>query len=332
MFSPDIDPLTAKDDLPLTKAPTIENPVHRIRNAMRKMRLKKCVVCGKPFETDAPNGQTCRDICRDELADRRAAERKAKTGQKSGAGRPAVTAKLKARAIAIQEMEAAGIEPSEAVKRLPKELQLTAQAGIPHLKMTPERRQAYLGHLRMLGHAEAAAKATDGMDATGRVFRALALKDPQFAAEVRDALNAYGAMVHATAHKIAIEGILEPVVSMGEVIAHKRVYAEKTLQMLLKKHDAEMRAANAGAGGATVNVQINTGMQQGPQDVEPVATVTLSEVWRLPENLRDDFARVYEAVLQMRNQNNQPVKIDLTPPQEVLDLEATEIEVSDDDI
>ncbi|WP_373506360.1 hypothetical protein [Aestuariivirga sp.] len=257
----------------------------------------------------------------------RAAERKAKGKKSGGGGKPVMDAKAAAIAQAIES----GIEP----KNLPAELKWTAQLGIPHLKDSPERRQTYLHHLSRLGHAEGAARATDGIEQTGRFFRALALKDSAFAADVRDALNIYGAALHKTAHLIAVEGVLEPLVSQGQVVGHKRVWAEKTLQMLLRKHDTELRNANQGGSGATVNINIGkTGMEVGA-DGEAIAFIKLSETYYLPDADREHLLRIYSSILARREQMKEVPALDWTPPQELkelIDLEATEIEDDYDDI
>ena len=66
---------------------------------------------------------------------------------------------------------------------------------------------------------------------------------------------------------------------MGAVVGHKRVFAEKTLLALLKKHDIELRHANAGAGGTTVNINIG----KSGMEVDANGTITNPQCSFSPE-------------------------------------------------
>ena len=290
------------------------NPASRKSPPPRVMRLRTCLRCGDPFESAAPNARYCCQLCRDEVSI-------ARSGQKNGGGKPVMRAKAEAIAAAV----ASGIEP----QNLPKSLQWSAQLGLPRLKDSPERRARYLDCLAMTGNASDAAEQCDGITGTARFFRALAEKDSAFKADIRGALDRYGSIVHAAVHRLAITGVDEPVVSMGAVIATKKVFSEKLLLALARKHDKELVAANSGGNGTSVTVNIaNTGMQ-ADADGSPKAVIYLHETYRLTDSEREQLMNIYGKILAVREQQSEPRKLDWTPPEEVrelIELEATEIE------
>lgn len=291
------------------------------------LRAYQCQHCGEPGETHSPNKPYCDDsACRED----REAKAKARIIAEKASKRGRVTVDEKTAQIAVELMK--GTRPED----LPAHLMPTVHAGIPKLRDTPERRTDYLANLRRLGNASASALATDGIPGTAKFFRGLASKDSKFASEVRAALDSYGAIVAAQGHKLAIEGVDEPLVSMGEIVGHKKVYSEKILLAMMRKHDKELAAANSGGGNATVNVSVSSGIKDLNESGEPQLIVSLSEAFTLAESDRRELTRIYRLILERRAAiagEREPAQISLEPPQEYLDLQADEIEEeSPDDI
>lgn len=241
--------------------------------------------------------------------------------QSGGGGGPVVRAKARARA----EFIAALPPGSNIISRLPKALQWTAHAGTPHLPMTQERCDRFLKHLAATGNYAAAARLTDGNDhknAAAR-FRSHAVRDPAFGKSCRQALDEFGSLVSEAIRQEAIEGVLEPIVSMGNIVAHVKRRDTKLLALVARKHDADFARANS-AGGVNVNVGVNlNGLTAVDDPANPSVTIHLAETWPLPLADRAHLSRIFNAILTRRNQG-ELTQIDLTPPPDLLELEAEE--------
>lgn len=306
----------------------------------RVMRLKTCEWwdCEKKFETDLPNKKTCSDEHRDLLAAQRAEERKAKTGQKSGGGRRAQTEKEWKIAEALKAMEDNGVEISDAVKRLPPELQYTSQRGLPHA--APLRP----GDPRIMRFKEVARKAprfswkkaadlVDDRPNTARYFEKYYEKcvkglvdDIDFVETVDDAMARTFETYDDAAYEEAVIGVERFGVSMGERVSLGKVRDTKLLAQLLKVTNKEFARANA-AGGSSVTVNVQNGAATpNPDDPNnPTFHFTYYETLALGDDDRAALSRIATRIISARKK--EPVMIDLEPDAKTkqLMLEAREI-------
>ncbi|WP_373503133.1 hypothetical protein [Aestuariivirga sp.] len=288
----------------------------------RKMRVQVCEICVEDgedgwFETDLPR----KPYCSPEHAKRGAAKKaeKRKKRNRSGAGRPARTEKLRKQAEFIAAEVANGVKPSVAMARLPKELQDTLQAGLSHAKPLTEddpRVDRFLPFLAERGNYHDAAEATDGRKGTGRLFKNLydksKLLGSTFHMRWDDAMGEFGAMANRAYVEEAITGKLVPIVSMGQVIAHQHVRDTKLLAMAKRATDKHFAAANSAASNTNVQVNVNSGANQNPDDPSnPSFTFWLKETYFLSDSDRTHLSRIAKQILSSRAK--QEVVIDLTP-------------------
>ena len=271
---------------------------------------KQCS-CGDWFITKARNHQYCTPACRIEANE-------ARTGQKAGGGRPDQTKKELRRAASIVAMEAAGVELSEAVKRLPKELQYTSQRGLPHAAPLTEddpRCDRFLMAFAQRGDVSDAAQQADGRPGTGRAFRNLfeksKLLNSDFHKRWQEALDSWGAIVHQAVVDEAVIGREVFAASMGTAVSLGRQRDGKLLAQLKRQTDKEFQKANS-AAGASVTVNVNAGANPNPDDPQnPSFTFWLKETFFLSDDDRAYLSRIAKRILSMRAEED--VEIDLTP-------------------
>lgn len=88
--------------------------------------------------------------------------------------------------------------------------------------------------------------------------------DPDFEEAFQEAKAAYADHVQAAVHKLAIEGVLEPILGgqwKDEIITHKRVYATNLLALEAKRVNPEYRENN------NINVNVQAGVLLVPSSM-----------------------------------------------------------------
>ena len=110
------------------------------------------------------------------------------------------------------------------------------------VKFDDTQKQKFLKKFAETGRLFEAARAAD---VTPNTIRNHLGYDPDFAESYENAKLRYREdVVHKTVHKVAIEGVLEPIIGgrfKDEVVAHKRVYATNILAMEMKRVDPSYR-------------------------------------------------------------------------------------------
>lgn len=112
--------------------------------------------------------------------------------------------------------------------------------------ITDETKQRFLFALAELGN-EADAAAVAGCSASGIRRHAdpeQACFDPEFAEAWANAREEFVASLHRAAVKRATEGWEEPIIGgefRDEVVAHKPMYSDRLLEVLLKRYDPQYR-------------------------------------------------------------------------------------------
>lgn len=292
----------------MTETPTTKNDL--LRSTRLPERDIQCP-CGDWFRSSAPNATYHTPECRQLYG-------KAKSGQKSGDGRRAQTEKELKRATSLAAMEAAGIEISDAVKRLPPELQYTAQRGLPHAAPLTEddlRVERFLAAFATNGDVSQSAQIADGRPGTGRAFRNLfeksKLLNSEFSKRWQEALDAWGAVVNQAVIEEAVVGREVFAASMGNVVSLGRMRDTKLLAQLKRQTDKEFAKANS-AAGSNVTVNVSAGANANPEDPDnPSFTFWLRETYRLSDADRAHLSRIAKLILGARTGGD--VVIDLTP-------------------
>jgi hypothetical protein len=135
-----------------------------------------------------------------------------------------------------------------------------ARRGLPHgeldeiLDVNPEERKAFLEYVA--AHRDCSVR--DACAVAGvrrRDMRALIRGDAEFAEDYATARGRGVEQIHAQMVKLAIEGVDEPLVSMGEIVGTKKVYSERLLQTMFNALTPEGRATL----GNKIGLEINTG-------------------------------------------------------------------------
>jgi hypothetical protein len=88
-----------------------------------------------------------------------------------------------------------------------------------------------------------------------RDVKALIRGDAEFAEDYAVARGRGVEQIHAQMVKLAIEGVDEPLVSMGQIVGTKKVYSERLLQTMFNALTPEGRATL----GNKLGIEINTG-------------------------------------------------------------------------
>lgn len=154
---------------------------------------------------------------------------------------------------------------------------LPARRGLPHgeldeiLEINPRERKLFLEYVE--SHKTCSVR--DACAAAGvrrRDMRALIRGDSEFAEDYATARGRGVEQIHAQMVKLAIEGVDEPLVSMGQIVGTKKVYSERLLQTMFNALTPEGRATL----GNKLGIEINTGggdvtLQEGVSLAETAA-------------------------------------------------------------
>lgn len=138
--------------------------------------------------------------------------------------------------------------------------------------ITPHRREIYLQTLRLTASpVRAAAAATAHSKARHGGYSSfidLMRRDPEFREQCIDAKAQGISVLEAEAHRRAVEGVLEPVVSGGKVVVEKVVASDRLLMFLLQAADKERfgQQQNVKVSG-TVTHQTAPAFQLSPSDL-----------------------------------------------------------------
>jgi len=283
---------------------------------------RTCPVDGTVFEPTSRNHRFCSPACAEwgaETAElNRKERRKAASIEKStgGGGRRVVAAKAVAIHEAVQPMLDEGVPISEAIARLPKELQWTGNMGAPHFKFTPERENVFLRNLasrECAGQIPKAAFKTDGTRSTAAAWQRRGEdkqgRNPEFNARYLAALKEGEAWLMESAVELAIEGEDVYGASQGTRIHLGKKKDAKLLAALLRMTNTRFAKANQG-GAVAVNIQ--AGAQVNPEDPSnPSFSFHLNEARRLGLSDRKELERLVGIIFS--NRMKETVTLDLAP-------------------
>lgn len=111
----------------------------------------------------------------------------------------------------------------------------------PPVEFTPERKQKFLEHYRKNGLQYLAAEAVGVAPETVTEHKR---RDPVFKELCDAAKEAHTDELIASAMTRGVEGVTEPIIGgkdRNQIVAHKRVYSDRLLELLLKSRREEFR-------------------------------------------------------------------------------------------
>jgi hypothetical protein len=130
-------------------------------------------------------------------------------------------------------------------------------------------------------------------------MRALIRGDMEFAEDYATARGRGVEQIHAQMVKLAIEGVDEPLVSMGEIVGTKKVYSERLLQTMFNALTPEGRATL----GNKLGIEINT----GGGDVKLQQGVPLEDVAAFMREHVPRYAELEEQAGELVDETDEPV-------------------------
>jgi hypothetical protein len=110
---------------------------------------------------------------------------------------------------------------------------------VPPRPFDADRKHTYVRALARTGtHAQAARIAGVGPTTVSKHRSpGSELYDPEFVAEIDHALELFRARLHREALRRGAKGVKEPIYSRGRLVGHRKVFSDRLLELLLKRHD-----------------------------------------------------------------------------------------------
>jgi hypothetical protein len=176
--------------------------------------------------------------------------------------------------------------------------------GLPHseldeiLEINPKERRLFLEYVE----AHQGCSVREACAAAGvrrRDMRALLRGDSEFAEDYATARGRGPEQIHRQMVKLAIEGVDEPLVSMGQIVGTKKVYSERLLQTMFNALTPEGRATL----GNKLGIEINT----GGGDLKLQEGVSLSEVAAFMRQHVPQYAELEEQAGEVVDVTDAPV-------------------------
>jgi hypothetical protein len=103
-------------------------------------------------------------------------------------------------------------------------------------------------------------------------------RDEAFAAEWADAYERGTDVLRDELRRRALEGIEEPIVSAGKVVAYKRVYSDRLLELELKRRDPSYREKFVVEGGEPITFVLDSLLERARLADEAEAQRATNEV------------------------------------------------------
>lgn len=132
------------------------------------------------------------------------------------------------------------------------------------------RRTRFLARLRQTGNIRAASAYAQISKRTAFRWRE---KDAWFAQKWTEALEDYADLADMRASQLAIEGIKEPIVAMGQVVGYRDVFSEKLLLRILEKAKPEKWAPVRSESSVRVSGSVADGAGAGALSEEARAAL-----------------------------------------------------------
>lgn len=165
-----------------------------------------------------------------------------------------------------------------------------------HHPLSERRKQIYIDTLRLTAspvRAAAAASAHSKARHPGySTFINEMQRNPEFREQCINAKAEGMAVMEAEAHRRAVSGVVEPIVSGGEVVAQKIVYSDRLLELLL-------RAGDPARFGQQSNVKLSGTVTH---QTAPALQLTPNDLHCLDEEDRADLERIVRRICEHRKE------------------------------